>query len=100
MHALRAANESHGGDAVAEMLERVVRGLEHGRVVREPEVVVRAQIDQFAAVRQADHGTLRGADHALALEQARGFQVGRFPAQAFAKLTDHFGYLWSGLGGN
>ncbi len=82
------------------MLERVVRGLENGRVVREPEVVVRAQIEHVAAVRQANHGTLRGADHALALEQAGALQIGRFPAQAFAKLTDHLEYLWSGLGGN
>jgi hypothetical protein len=39
-------------------------------VVGEREVVVRAQVDQFAAVCQADNGLLRRAEHALGLEEA------------------------------
>ncbi len=89
MHDLRAADETNRRDAVAVLVERPMRRIHDGRVVGESQVIVRAQIDQFAAVGQADHGALRGSDDALALQQAGALQGGCVPAQAFAKLSDH-----------
>ena len=46
--ALRAADEAHGGHAVAEAIERAMRGFADGRVVGEAEVVVGAEVDDLA----------------------------------------------------
>ena len=46
---LRAADEAHRRHAVAPAVERLVRRLDDRRVAREPEIVVRAEVEQLAA---------------------------------------------------
>ena len=58
---LRAADEAHRREAVAPVVERLVRGRDHLGVRRQPEVVVGAEIDDFAA-RDLDGGGLRALD--------------------------------------
>ncbi len=73
------------------MRERIVRGLQHGRMIREPQVVVGAEIDQFMAAGKGHHGTLGGVDHPFALEQSGGIERLSVALQAFAKFLQHLG---------
>ena len=63
----RAADEADGGHAVAPALERGVRGGDHLGMVREPEVVVGAEIEHAPPAREGDRGALGSRDHALGL---------------------------------
>src|SRR5262249_52792409 len=69
VHGLRAADEAHRGHAVAEAVDGAVRRLAYGRVAREPEVIVSAEVDDLGIV-GADLPGLWAGDHALGLEQA------------------------------
>ena len=89
VHALRSANEAHRRDTVAVAPERIVRGLEHRRVIREPEVIVGAQIDHLAAVGEPDDGSLRRSDDALALQQSCGLERLRLALEPFTKILEH-----------
>ena len=68
---------------------RPVRGFADRRVVREREVVVGAEVDQFAAVGEPDHGLLRRGQHALRLEEAGALQVFGLGGQSVEKATIH-----------
>ncbi len=89
VHALRAADEAHRGHAVPVTVERAVRGLADRRMVGEREVIVGAEVDQFAAVGEPDHGLLRRAEHALRLEEAGALQVFGLGGQSVEKATIH-----------
>ena len=89
MHALRAADEAHRGDAVAESAQRIVRRFDNGRMIREAEVVVGAQIDHFAAVGEHDDRTLRGADEQLMLQKPRGVECSSLALESFTKFLEH-----------
>ncbi len=67
---LRAADEAHRREAEAVRVERVLRGRDDVRMVGEPEVVVRAEVQHLAAVGRADLRRLRRRDDALGLEKA------------------------------
>src|SRR5690606_17318766 len=67
---LGAADEAHRGHAEAVRVQRLLGGLDHGRVVGQAEVVVGAEVQHRAAVGQRDLGGLRAGDDALGLEQA------------------------------
>ena len=88
VHALRPADEAHRGGAVAVTVESVMGGLDHGRMVREPEVVVGAQIDHAAPVGELHHRPLRARDDPFALQQAGGFERRSLPREAPAKFVD------------
>ena len=64
---LRAANEADGRATESVLVERFVRRLDDVRIVRKPEVVVRAHIDDFAPVFEANVRRLRAGDHAFFL---------------------------------
>ncbi len=70
MNLLRAADEADRGHAKAIPVERLVRRLDHGRVIRQPQVIVGAQVDQFTALTGEHDGALRRAQLSLHLEQA------------------------------
>ena len=59
----RAVEEAGAGEAGAEALQRVARGLLHARVAGQPEVVVRAQHDALAAF-HLHHRAGRALEHA------------------------------------
>ena len=77
---LRPADEAHGRAAETVFVERFVRRPDDFRVVREPEVVVRAHVDDFAPVLEADVRRLRAGDHALVLVESgfADFREARF----------------------
>ncbi len=58
VHALRAADEAHRGHAVPVPVDGPVRCFADRRVVRQREVIVGAEVDQFAAIGEPDHGLL------------------------------------------
>ena len=76
MDGLRAAYETHGSHSVPVAVEGRVGSGDDSRMVREPEVIVGAEVDDLAAVLEADHRILPRRDDALALEQpfARQFR--------------------------
>jgi len=64
---LRAADEAHAGQAVSPLSQRLVRGFDDVRMIRQPEIVVGAKIEDRSALRNRDHGLLRADDDTLAL---------------------------------
>ena len=64
---LRAADKAHRTHAVAVLVERLVCRGDHAGVAGKAEVVVGAEVEDFAAVLHADGGALRRDDHALVL---------------------------------
>ena len=70
--ALGAADEAHAGQAVAPLVERRLGGCGHGRMLRQAQVIVGAQVEHRFAVGHADGGALRRDDDALALVRAGG----------------------------
>ena len=71
---LGAADEAHGGHAVAPAVDGVLGGLHQHRAVGQAQVVVGAHVDDLAAILQAHFGVLLGVDIALLLEQTGGLQ--------------------------
>ncbi len=66
-----------------------MRRLQHRGMVREPQVVVGAEIDHFAPVGELHDGSLGGADDALALQQAAGVERPRVALESFTKFLQH-----------
>ena len=89
MHALSAANEAHRCDAVAESGQRIVRRLQHGRMVCQTQIIIGAKIDHLAAIGEFDDRALGGADDQLALQKARGFECSSLPLESFTKFLEH-----------
>ena len=80
MQVLRAADEAHARHPVAVRLEGLVRGGDDLRMVREPEVIVRAEVQHLAAVVEADVRVLRRGHHELVLvEPAPRISSSRVP---------------------
>ena len=71
VHRLRAADEAHGRHAVAIALQRVLSRRDKLGMVRQPEVVVGAEVDHLVTGGQRHGARLRRGDDALGLEQAR-----------------------------
>jgi hypothetical protein len=69
--ALRAADESHAREPVTPAIQRRVRRGSHVGMLREAEVIVRAEIQHFAPVRERDARALRRPDEPLALPRPR-----------------------------
>ena len=86
---LRAADEPDRGHPVAPPVERVVRRGDHLRVVREAEVVVRAEVEQLAALGHVDVGALRRRHHELALQEAVVLELGEPAPQVVAHRSVH-----------
>ena len=89
--ALRPANEAHRRDTVAVARERIMRGLDHRRVICKPEVIVGAQIDHLTAVRELDDRSLRRSNDALALQQPRRLERLRLGLESFTNIVEHPG---------
>ncbi len=67
---LGAADEAHRRHPEAPSLERVARGLDHRRVIGEPEVVVRTEVEELAHALDLDVRRLRRLEHELTLVEA------------------------------
>src|SRR5262249_41490245 len=83
---LGAADKADRGHAVAPATESLLCGLDDGRVIRQPEVVVGAEVDDLAP-RNADGGALRTLETPLSLEQATSADVVELAAEHVAKLA-------------
>ncbi len=94
MQLLRAADESHGGEAETVFAQSLVRRLDDGGVIGEAQIIVRAKINDFAA-RDLDGRALRRLNLAFFLVQSLVFQARDFRAQMF----DHpgIGHGWTPL---
>jgi hypothetical protein len=88
---LRAADEADGRHAVAPTIERRMRGREHSWVVRESEIVVRAEIDDLALGPDRDQRALRRADDALLLVQTALADRGDLLAERIEEPLIHRG---------
>ena len=86
---LRAADEPHRGHPVPPAVERLVRGGDHLGVVREAEVVVRAEVEQLAALLHRDVRALRRRHHQLPLEQSLVGELGEPRGQVVAQRAVH-----------
>ena len=70
---LRAADKAHRRHAVTELIERLVRRGNNFGVIRQPEVVIRAQVQYVLGLAVAAHvdiGLLRAGDEPLGLEKS------------------------------
>ncbi len=76
MDGLRAADKAHAGQAVSPILQRLLRGGDDGGMIRQAEVVVRAEIEDHATG-NGDRGLLRAGNDALALIEAGLFDLGQ-----------------------
>ena len=62
---LRSADETHGRHTVTTLVHRFLGSGDQARIVRQPEIVVRTEVQCLAAVLKGDFGTLGGADIAF-----------------------------------
>ncbi len=81
---LRAADEAHGGEAVAPAVERGVGGGDDFGIIGEAEIVVGAEIQNLASTRDGDVSGLRRRDQALALGEAGGIDF----AERFLEMRE------------
>ena len=86
---LRAADETHAGQAEAPFVERVLGGGDDCRVVREAEVVVGAQVEHLPAVGDGDIRVLRAGDDAFGLVEAALLDLGELLAEMGFKGDGH-----------
>ena len=88
---LRAADEADTGHAEAVALEGPLRRGDDVRVVRQPEVVVGAEVEHLTATLDLDEGALRRGDDALLLEEAALHKFGRLGAEVLKEGGVHKG---------
>jgi hypothetical protein len=86
---LCAADEADGRHPVAPAVERLAGGLDDLRVVGEPEVVVRAEVEQLAAPGHVDVRTLRRRDLELGLVEPRLAHLGERPDEIVPHRSVH-----------
>ena len=86
---LRAANEAHGGHAVAVFADGFARDGEELRVVGEAEVVVGAEVDDLSAVDDLNRRALGARDDALFFVEASVSQAIKLGAEMFDKGLIH-----------
>ena len=90
VHRLRAADEAHGGHAVAPLLEGPAGGRHHLRMRRQVEVVVGAHVEHAAPVGELHPRALRPGDRVLDLEQALVARVLQLAQQSVSDgVGDH-----------
>ena len=87
--AVRAADETDRGHAVAVRIERSMRRADQCRMAGEAEVIVGAQVQHRAAARHVDRRVLRPGQLPLALVEAGGMQGGGLFGQSVVKGTVH-----------
>ena len=72
---VRAADEADGAHAVSVLCRGLAGGLDYLGMVGEPEVVVRAHVEELGAVLQNNVRALRRGNDLLILVQALGLEV-------------------------
>src|SRR5690606_22802105 len=86
---LRAADEADRAEAEAVLRRAVARGLDEPRVVGQPEIVVRAEVQHLAAACDLDAGGLLRGDDALGLVEALLLESLGFLGQVGEKGAAH-----------
>ena len=89
---LGSADEANRGHPEAMLGERLLRRFDHSRVVGQPEIVVRAEVDdRFSAAfpSDLDRGLLRRNDDSLLLEEPFVFELGGFGGEMLKQRRMH-----------
>ena len=86
---LGAADEADRGHAVAPAVERLVGRLDDRRMVGEPEVVVRAEVEQLAAPGHVDMRALGRRDLELGLVEPGLAYLGERPGEILPQRSVH-----------
>ena len=89
VHGLRPADEADRREPVAPAVECLVSRLDDRGMVGEPEVVVRAQVEQLTAPGHVDVGALRGCDLELGLVEPGLAHLGERPDQIVPQRSVH-----------
>ena len=84
----RAGDRAHRAGADAELLERVERPLPQSRMRRQPEVVVRREVDDLAAVDRRARGLLV-VEHAQAAVEPLRLERVQFVAEKCERIGAH-----------
>src|SRR5687768_10424781 len=83
-----AADKAYRGHAEAPTIKGLLSGCDHGRVISEAEVVIRAEVDQ-PLITNSDPSRLRRADHCLGLEEAFGRQRPEIISESILESAVH-----------
>ncbi len=87
---LRAADEPHGSHAITPIAQALGRGGIHGGMLRQPQVVVGAEV-QHLPLCHTHVRALGRCDEALVFGQPRGLDIGQLAGQVFPKCAVHVG---------
>src|SRR5262245_36989765 len=82
MQVLSAADEAHGGEAEAVIVERLVRRAEDLGMVGEAEIIVGAEVEDVLPGGEVDVGALRSGDDALVLVESVAADLGELVGEA------------------
>ena len=88
VYILTSADETYRRHSEAARIHRTLRRLDKTRIVRQPKIVVGAEIEYLLA-RYVDLGALRRADHPFVLVEAGSLDVGQLLAEVFPDLSVH-----------
>ena len=91
VNVLRAANEAHAGHAEAVGIERFLRRFDQRRMIGQPEIIVRAHVEDAFAAGDLDLGVLRTGDDALGLVKTLRFYF----FERLRNLLFEFGEHWA-----
>ena len=89
VHALRSADEPDRSQAVAPAIERRMRRRNHLRMLGQAQIIIRAQVQHFAPLADADMGILRREQNPLLLVRARGANRVELLAEMLAERVVH-----------
>src|SRR5215472_326714 len=96
MNALSATDEPYRGEPVAPTLERIVCGLEHGRVVGQAKIIVGAKIQHGLSARHTHAGLLRRCQNSLSFVSAGRTDFCELLCNAFSDRFVHSQTSWLG----
>ena len=86
---LRTTDETHRGKAVAPSIKGRMRRGDDGRMIRKPEIVIGAEIQDRAAISGFDPGVLRSGNNAFTLQQTGGFDAAERLLQMIEECGSH-----------
>src|SRR5690606_11233664 len=89
---MRSADETDRGHAVTVAIQREPRGFAHGCMVCKPEIVVRAQINRFLAVRHANDCMLGRSEDAFGLVQSLLVELLELMSESREEFAFHDGF--------
>jgi len=86
---LRTADESNASEAVTPVVQRLLRGLDHRRMIGKAKIIVRAKIQNRRTVGNGNPCLLWPDDHALAFVQACALDLGDLVLEMMLNFAVH-----------